>query len=132
MTTSTSELAAVQNLYVLQVELWDIIDGDLNDPEQRKLARQRMREFQTLMKKVDQRYMGGEDVYATLIAMQKEVNRKIGSKPSAKKTKAAKPIRKSQGKKPTAKKPAKKTKKVVAKKKPTKKSAKKKATKKKR
>lgn len=118
MSKTKSPLSNIQNLYVLQVELWDILEKDLTSDE-RKEARKRLREFSALLKRADWRYMGGEDVYETLRAMQKEVASKL--------TRSAKSKRKVVARKVAKRKPAKK----LTKKKATKKTNKKKVTKRK-
>ncbi len=100
-------LSKVQNLYLMQVELWDFLDDTENDAEKCKTAKKTLKEFNELLKEVDWQVMGGEDVLESLQHIPKEVNTKLKKAP---KTVAAKKT----AKKPTAKK-------AVAKKKTTKK-----------
>ena len=76
-TTTSSGLKAVQDLYILQMELWKILDGRVRSPEGVKSARKTLLEFSKLLKQVDWRYMGGEDVYQALEEMAKAANKKL-------------------------------------------------------
>ena len=122
MTISKSDISVVQNLYLLQVDLAEFLRSDLSDPEERRIAKQRMREFSSLLKQADWRYMGGEDVLDSLKEIQDQISDKINSARLANKivTKSTK----NTSKKKVA--VAKKVKKTVSKKKSvTKKAAKK-------
>ncbi len=75
----------MQNLYLLQIDLRRCLDGDLSDPAQRREAQARVKEFSTLLKQADWRYMGGEDVLMSLQDMEKEFREKIVARASARK-----------------------------------------------
>lgn len=77
MTTLDSALAKVQNLYVLQVHLWNVLDTKNLSPVARSEARKQLKEFASLLRKADWQVMGGEDVYSTLKQMQVDVARKL-------------------------------------------------------
>lgn len=101
-----SALSKVQNLYVMQVKLWDFLEEKNTDAgEVQKI----LKEYNTLLKEVDPQYMGGEDVYETLLCIPREVNQKLKSKKKPAKKKAA--TARTTTKKPSAKKTAKKKKK---------------------
>lgn len=84
MATSNSALGNVQELYVMQVELWKYLDARALDAEERKQAKKTLKEFGSLLRQVDWRYMGGEDVLQTLEHMHKEAARKVGAAASKK------------------------------------------------
>lgn len=90
MKVTKSDIAVVQNLYLLQIDLYKFLKSDLTDPEERKEARKQMKEFATLLKQADWRYMGGEDVLDNLQQIQKEIAAKINSAPRAKRASQAK------------------------------------------
>ncbi|TSC99903.1 MAG: hypothetical protein Greene101449_437 [Candidatus Peregrinibacteria bacterium Greene1014_49] len=77
MTKLDSALSKVQNLYVLQVHLWNVLDAKNLSPARRNEARKQLREFASLLRKADWQVMGGEDVYTSLKQMQAEVARKL-------------------------------------------------------
>lgn len=82
---NASALAKVQSLYVLQMELWDFLEG--KEPDAKK-AQKSLKEYTTLLNEVDPQYMGGEDVLQTLEWIPGEVKKKLKGKkkPAAKKT----------------------------------------------
>ncbi len=82
METPSTGLAVVQNLYHLQLDLQKYLEGDLSDPQERREARERAREFSVLLKQADWRYMGGEDVLTGLQDMEREVKERINTVPS--------------------------------------------------
>lgn len=150
MQISKRALDVVQNLYVMQVELERFLESDLKDPDTRKQAKKRIKEFDSLLKEADASYMGGEDVYETLQRIRDGVSSKIKrssynrshtsspssqmKKPVAKKSAAKKSATKKRAATSSAvKKAAKKTpaKKAASKKSVAKKPSKKAATKKK-
>lgn len=90
----------------MQVELWNFLDNKADDA---KAVQKTLKEFNALLKEVDWRLMGGEDVLASLQMIPKEVNSKLKVSP---KKRVAAAVKKT-AKKPTAK----KTKKVTKKKK---------------
>ncbi|MDD3896435.1 MAG: hypothetical protein PHU04_01130 [Candidatus Peribacteraceae bacterium] len=98
MKVSKSDLSVVQNLYLLQVDLAEFLHSDLSDPQERRVARERMREFSSLLRQADWRYMGGEDVLDSLKDVQQQIVRKINS-PQAAKKQVASPARKTASKK---------------------------------
>jgi len=79
----------------MQVQLWNFLDGKETDV---KSAQKTLREFKALLKEVDWRLMGGEDVLESLQLIPTEVGEKI------KKTPMRKSVAKKAVKKPTAKK----------------------------
>jgi len=74
------ELDKVHSLYVMQMDLWKILDGKVRGEHQLKEARKQIRHFRKLLKEVDWRYMGGEDVYQTLEEMGLKADRKLRGK----------------------------------------------------
>ncbi|MBM3227295.1 hypothetical protein FJZ27_00300 [Candidatus Peribacteria bacterium] len=80
MSKAESALSKVQTLYVLQVQLWNVLDAKALTPEQRLEARKHLKEFGSLLRKADWHIMGGEDVYTALKQMEKEVARKLKSR----------------------------------------------------
>ncbi len=113
MKVSKSDISIVQNLYLLQIDLYKFLKSDLTDPEERKEARKQMKEFATLLKQADWRYMGGEDVLDNLQQIQKEIAAKISATPRAKRasqSKVAKPKKVVKKKAPAKKKPVSKKK----------------------
>ena len=88
MTKGELALQTVQQLYILQVQLFNVLDMDLSDPNARKEAKQTTKEFETLLKDADWRYMGGQDVYEELRKLPVEVNAKLKSSPVAERERA--------------------------------------------
>ncbi len=82
-------LNKVQNLYLMQVELWNFLDGSSTDANKVKSAQKTLREFKALLKEVDWQVMGGEDVLESLQMIPTEVNAKLKKTP-IKKTAVAK------------------------------------------
>lgn len=76
-TKKQSALSIVQSLYLMQVELWNFLDG--KDADKGK-AEKTLKEFTTLLKEVDPQYMGGEDVLETLQWIPGEVKKKLKKK----------------------------------------------------
>lgn len=104
-----SSLAKVQNLYLMQVELWNFLDEKNLDVEKTKSAQKTLKEFKELLKEVDWQLMGGEDVLESLQMIPTEVSQKLkkatpGKKGAIKKSPAKKVVVKKATKKPTAKK----------------------------
>lgn len=102
-TKKESPLSKVQNLYLMQVELWNFLDEKEFDSEKIKSAQKTLKEFNQLLKDADWQLMGGEDVLESLQMIPKEVNSKLKSVPKRKPA----AVKKS-AKKPSAKKSAKK------------------------
>ncbi len=80
-TSSDRALENVQNLYVMQFQLLDLLDSDLRDPKVRKEVRSQMKQFETLLSKADWRYMGGLDVWETLKSLPLEMTKKLRESP---------------------------------------------------
>ena len=95
-------LNKVQNLYLMQVELWNFLDGSSTDADKVKSAQKTLKEFKALLKEVDWQVMGGEDVLESMQMIPTEVNAKLKGAPK-KKAVAKKTV-----KKPAAKKAKKK------------------------
>ena len=76
-TQKQTDLSKVQDLYLLQIELWQFLDDKRPSAEKRKSAQKTLRTFKSLLKEVDWRYMGGEDVYESLQWIPEEVNQKL-------------------------------------------------------
>jgi hypothetical protein len=93
-------LNKVQNLYIMQVELWNFLDGSSADADKVKNAQKTLREFKALLKEVDWQVMGGEDVLASMQMIPTEVNAKLKKTPTKKKAIAVRKF----AKKPAAKK----------------------------
>lgn len=80
-------LAKVQTLYGLQIDLWNVIGGNFRSPEKVKEAQKQVRQFEALLKEVDPGYMGGEDVYESLVQMHEQAKTKLKGKTSQLKVK---------------------------------------------
>lgn len=76
MKLSSQDLALVQQLYLMQVDMHQLIKSDLSIQEKRE-AKQRAREFSKLLKKADWQYMGGEDVLESLRETEEAVAQKL-------------------------------------------------------
>lgn len=77
MSKKESALAKVQDLYLMQSELWNFLDADQVDAEKRKEAERLLRNFRQLLREVDWHYMGGEDVLQSLAWIPQEVTLKL-------------------------------------------------------
>ena len=77
MTRADIALSNVHALYALQFQIFDLLDQDLSDPAIRKTARDSMKKFQELLGVVDHRYMGGEDILASLQQLPEELAIKL-------------------------------------------------------
>ncbi|MEK7562957.1 MAG: hypothetical protein AAB544_01040 [Patescibacteria group bacterium] len=77
MPNTDSALAKVQNLYMLQAQLWNVLDSKNLSSAARDEAKKNLREFSSLLRSADWRVMGGEDVYSALKEVQTEVARKL-------------------------------------------------------
>lgn len=87
MTSVTEELAQVHNLYMLQVELFSVLDAPALDATQAKIAKQKLRNFSSILENVDAEYMGGDDVYESLLEFRTKVNMQLKSIALQKKSK---------------------------------------------
>ena len=76
-TASDSALTRIHDLYVAQLNLIGLLQQDLRDPNVRRSVRESIREFQSLLRGVDWRYMGGEDVLEALRSLPSEVEEKL-------------------------------------------------------
>lgn len=110
-TTKDSALSKVQNLYLIQVELWNFLDTNAVDAEVTKNIKKKLSEFQDLLSQVDPQYMGGEDVFETLQWIPGEVKKKLKTTKPATRKKAVATAKKVTAKKPVAKKAVRKKKK---------------------
>ena len=77
MTKADTALEHIHNLYVMQMQILDLLDQELNTPEARRQARAQIKEFQRLLRLADARYMGGEDVWESLKTLPKELEQKL-------------------------------------------------------
>ena len=93
-----SALEKVQDLYLMQVELWNFLDDEKIDAEQRKNIERTLREFKQLLREVDWHYMGGEDVLQTLTWIPQEVSLKLRHAPRRSPTKVATRVEAKKGK----------------------------------
>lgn len=73
----SSGIATVQNLYVMQFQLMEYLQGGIRSENQAKEAKQCLRQFKTLLDEADPRYMGGEDVVETLQEIQDEMAERL-------------------------------------------------------
>lgn len=80
MSTADSALAKVQSLYMLQAQLWNVLEAKNLSPNARIEAKKNLKEFSSLLRSADWRVMGGEDVYVALKEVQTEVSRKLSSR----------------------------------------------------
>ncbi|MDP7247243.1 MAG: hypothetical protein QF741_01310 [Candidatus Peribacteraceae bacterium] len=71
------ELTKVQNLYLMQMDVWKVLDGRIRSPQKVEEARKCIRQFKKLLKEVDWKYMGGEDVYNELRQMADEADMEL-------------------------------------------------------
>lgn len=92
-TTTDRALERVQNLYVMQLELLDLLERDLRDPDVRKQVRKTMKDFEVLLSKADWRYMGGEDVWEALKNLPMEMSKKLRESGSSTKNIKKRPVR---------------------------------------
>lgn len=76
-------LQRVQDLYAMHMELVRALSADLSNPDVRKEIQKRMREFGSLLAKVDYRYMGGEDVLEAMREFPREVRDLLRYSPPA-------------------------------------------------
>jgi hypothetical protein len=83
MTNADRALDRVHNLYLLQTKLLTSLESDLRDPDARKEVRTAMREFEKLLNVVDWRYMGGMDVFDSLVKLPAEIILKLRTSPVA-------------------------------------------------
>jgi hypothetical protein len=98
MSTIDRALERVQDLYIAQMKLLDLLESDLSSPDVRKEVRSHMKQFETLLARADWRYMGGMDVWETLQALPTEMMKRLRtssvsvqkSRMGTKKTKPAK------------------------------------------
>ena len=109
-TKKESALTKVQTLYIMQVELWNFLDGSITDADKVKSAQKTLKEFKALLKEVDWQVMGGEDVLESMQLIPTEVNAKLKKKPAKRQAVAMKKTAKKPTAKKTTKKPAKKKK----------------------
>lgn len=72
-----NELEKIHTIYLMQMQLWDVLDGRIRSPEKIKAAQKQLREYKKLLQEVDWRYMGGEDVLETLENIQCEAEKKL-------------------------------------------------------
>ncbi len=111
MTPSTSSvdraLERVQDLYVVQTRLIKLLESDLSDPVIRRQTHASLKEFQALLNRVDQRYMGGEEVWASLMSLPSDVMSLLRRSPvsvrSLKAKASKKPVKAKPAKKPAIK-----------------------------
>jgi len=80
MPTSKEALNVVQDLYLLHIDLQKFLEHEKADAEEHKRVRKNAKEFSSLLKKADWRYMGGEDVLEGLRETEKEVTAKLKQK----------------------------------------------------
>ncbi len=77
------DLDAIHNLYHLQVELGSKLGRKLSEKDHEK-AKSQLKEFASLLSNADWRYMGGEDVYNSLVTLKDEIGEQLRSKASKK------------------------------------------------
>lgn len=76
--TNKTGLAIVQQLYFLQTELIQFVENaDEVQPDDVKKAKSSIKEFKSLLKEADWKYMGGEDVYNSLEKFMIDINKEI-------------------------------------------------------
>lgn len=78
-----SAFERVQNLYLVQARILTLLANNLADPELRKEVKAAIGEFEKLLKRVDWRYMGGEDVFESMKQFPKEVVERLRKSPPA-------------------------------------------------
>ena len=77
MSKADTALEHIHNLYIMQLQILDLLDQELNTPEARRQARAQIKEFQHLLRLADWRYMGGEDVLESLKSLPVELEQKL-------------------------------------------------------
>ncbi|MBT3292599.1 hypothetical protein HN512_01725 [Candidatus Peregrinibacteria bacterium] len=76
--TKTSGLEAVQQLYLIQIELSDYLESDTySAKKQTPQVKKQLREFTSLLKVADSGFMGGEDILEGLEELRKQVSVRI-------------------------------------------------------
>lgn len=84
MVKADTGLERVQNLYVMQVELCQVLrTANLRDPSTRKQVRSQVKQFEQLLGRADHRYMGGEDVLQSLRELPAEILKRLRESPSS-------------------------------------------------
>ena len=78
--TNQAGLATVQTLYLMQIDLAQYLRYGIKTGNQMEKARKQLSDFRKFLKEADWKYMGGEDVYQELCAIQEEVAAKIKEK----------------------------------------------------
>lgn len=79
---SDRSLEQIHHLYIMQGSLISLLGhGNFRDPTVRKTARENVKEFLSLLRKADARYMGGEDVVESLKTLPKEIEEKLRKSP---------------------------------------------------
>lgn len=78
MKTSVQDIELVQQLYLMQVDLHNMTKNKLT-PREKAEAKKQVREFRSLLRKADWKYMGGEDVLESLKETEREVQDKLRS-----------------------------------------------------
>ncbi len=86
----TAGLSIIHDLYHIQFELEEFLKKDDLDADERKRARQRLKEFKQLIVKADPAYLGGEEVYEHLCDIRDQVNEKTKSSTRARRVVAKK------------------------------------------
>ncbi len=76
---SRSGLQTVQRLYLMQVELQDLLEAGLHGWGDRRRAKERVREFSFLLMFAVTSYMGGQEVYRTLQNIERKVSERLRS-----------------------------------------------------
>jgi len=77
MKSSSQDLELVQQLYLMQIDLHQVLQSDLLSAQEKRNAKQRAKEFSKLLKKADWRYMGGEDVLESLWETERNLEDKL-------------------------------------------------------
>lgn len=91
-------LTKVQDLYLMQVALWNFLDDKKADEKKMKDAKKMLKEFKALLDEVDSQHMGGEDVLESLQMIPTEVSQKLKSS-SVRTRETKRVVKKSVGKK---------------------------------
>ena len=76
MTKAEAALDLVQNLYLMQEEVFRIIEGNIRGNDKKEAAKH-VKAFRSLLKKADWHYMGGQDVWEELSKLAQEAWSKV-------------------------------------------------------
>ena len=74
---TTTGLPVVYDLYTLQVDLIAFLKKNRGGAQDLKEAKQKLKNFSTLLMEADKALLGGDDVYEELVAIMNETKQKV-------------------------------------------------------